>query len=84
MIPYYMGKDTQIYGKCVRKYMGNVSLGSDTYPLRVSHRLIKKTESSSHMEIIPFPVCRKTQKERRLEKSKDMYHFPVTHFPYIF
>ena len=32
MIPYYMGKDTEIYGKCVRKYMGNVSLGSDTYP----------------------------------------------------
>ena len=32
MIPYYMGKDTEIYGKCVRKYMVNVSLGSDTYP----------------------------------------------------
>ena len=32
MIHYYMGKDTEIYGKCVRKYMGNVSLGSDTYP----------------------------------------------------
>ena len=34
MIPYYMGKYTEIYGKCVRKYMGNVSLGSNTYQLK--------------------------------------------------
>ena len=42
--------------------------------LRVSHRLIKTTGSSSHMEIIPFPVmcvCRTSlEKRRRLEKQR--------------
>ena len=32
MLLQYMGKVSKIYGKCVRKYMVKVSLGSDTYP----------------------------------------------------
>ena len=30
MLYEYMGKGTNIYGKCVNKYMGGVPLGSDT------------------------------------------------------
>ena len=32
MLYEYMGKGTNIYGKCVKKYMGGVPLGSDTRP----------------------------------------------------
>ena len=32
MLYEYMGKGKQIYGYCVKKYMGGVPLGSDTCP----------------------------------------------------
>ena len=32
MLQKYMGNVTQLYGKCVKYYMGSVLLGSDTQP----------------------------------------------------
>ena len=35
MLQKYMGNVTQLYGKCVKYYMGSVLLGSDTQPIQV-------------------------------------------------
>ena len=48
MLQKYMGNVTQLYGKCVKYYMGSVLLGSDTQPT--------DNRTYSHMFIILFPV----------------------------
>ena len=63
MLQKYMGNVTQLYGKCVKYYMGSVLLGSDTQPICYEGRRLMN-------KLLRRKTTRKSKEQNKIKQNK--------------